>query len=130
MTAPELWNKFSKENTIENTSYEAWCFGDDPDKLAELVLSGEKTATSSAELWYTEEGEHMPCVGEYSVILNSKGEAVCIIQTTKVTVVPFDQVTPEHACKEGEGDKSLAYWRVVHEDFFRKKLTYEGKYRA
>jgi uncharacterized protein YhfF len=127
MTAQELWHKYAKENAIQNTGYEAWCFGDDPDKLAELVLSGEKTATSSAAIWYTEEGEPMPCVGEYSVILNSKSEAVCIIQTTNVTVVPFDQITPEHACKEGEGDKSLAYWRTVHENFFREELTNAGK---
>ena len=68
------------------------------------------------------EEEPLPQSGDYSVILNSKDEAVCIIQTTKTTVVPFDEVSEEHAYKEGEGDRSLAYWRVVHEEFFTKEF--------
>jgi hypothetical protein len=75
---------------------------------------------------YIEENEPMPCVNEYSVILNSKDEAVCIIQTTKVKVVPFDQVSADHAYKEGEGDKSLDYWRTVHKDFFTAELAAVG----
>ena len=65
----------------------------------------------------------IPQSGDYSVILNSKDEAVCVIQTTKTTVVPFDEVSKEHAYKEGEGDRSLAYWRDVHEDFFAEEFA-------
>lgn len=32
------------------------------------------------------------------------------------------QVTAEHAYKEGEGDRSLAYWRTVHEKVFTDEL--------
>ena len=28
-------------------------------------------------------------------------------------------ITEEHAWKEGEGDRTLAYWRKVHTDFFK-----------
>ena len=38
-------------------------------------------------------------------------------------MVEFDQVTAEHAWKEGEGDRSLEYWRKVHEDFLSKELA-------
>ena len=38
-------------------------------------------------------------------------------------MVEFDQVTAEHAWKEGEGDRSLEYWRKVHEDFLRRELV-------
>ena len=55
-------------------------------------------------------------------VLYHKDEAVCIIQTKKVYVVPFHAVTAEHAYKEGEGDKSLAFWRKVHEKFFTECL--------
>jgi len=41
-------------------------------------------------------------------------------------VVEFDQVTAEHAWKEGEGDKSLAFWRDVHEKFFAECLREAG----
>ena len=68
------------------------------------------------------EEEPLPQPGDYSVILDSKDEAICIIQTTKTTVVPFNEVSEEHAYKEGEGDRSLAYWRAVHEEFFTKEF--------
>ncbi|MBR5649431.1 ASCH domain-containing protein [Pseudobutyrivibrio sp.] len=117
MTAKELWEKAGLSG-----SYEAWAFGEAADELAELVAQGTKTATCSAYDIYLYENEPIPKEGAYSVILNSKDEAVCIIQTTKVTVVPFNQVTKEHAYKEGEGDRSLEYWREVHIDFLTNEL--------
>lgn len=118
MTAEELW----KRSGISGT-YEAWTFGEAADKLAELVIRGIKTATCSAYDLYGIEGEPVPEAGEYSVILDSKDEAVCIIRTTKVTVVPFNAVSEEHAFKEGEGDRSLEYWREVHESFLSRELA-------
>ena len=38
-------------------------------------------------------------------------------------MVPFDEVSKEHAYKEGEGDRSLAYWRYAHEDFFAEEFA-------
>ena len=104
MRAEELWKAYcEKENIDIDTPYEAWGFGDAPDQLADLVLTGIKTATASAYDLYFMEGEEdpLPQSGDYSVILNSKDEAVCVIQTTKTTVVPFDEVSKEHAYKEG-----------------------------
>lgn len=127
MTDKELWEKFCTERGIPDLEYEAWSFGDDADLLADLVLKGEKTATSSAYILYGIEGEPLPAAGEYSVILNSEGQAVCIILTTKVCVVPFGQVSEEFAFKEGEGDKSLSYWQKVHEAFFSAELKKVGE---
>ena len=56
------------------------------------------------------------------MILDSSDNAVCIIKTTKVYVAAFDEVSEHHAYEEGEGDRSLDYWRQVHEEFFRKEL--------
>ena len=86
-------------------------------------MRGIKTATCSAYDLYEIEGEPIPEAGEYSVILDSKDEAVCIIRTTKVTVIPFNAVSEEHAFKEGEGDRSLEYWREVHESFLSRELA-------
>lgn len=33
----------------------------------------------------------------------------------------FMEVNEAHAYKEGEGDRSLAYWRKVHEEAFTKE---------
>ena len=127
MEADELWRQFQRENNLGDAAYEAWAFGGAPDRLAELVIKGIKVATSSLYYWYQSGKDCLPKTGEYSVILDAKGSAVCIIQTTKVYIVPFCEVSEEHARKEGEGDLSLAYWRQVHEDFFSDELKAEQK---
>lgn len=123
MNHKEMWEASGLTGT-----YEAWQFGGNPDGLAELVRQGIKTATSSAYYWYEHgaEKEPLPREGEYSVILNSKNEAVCIIQTQKVSIVPFRDVSAEHAYKEGEENRSLESWRKIHRDFFAKELSAEG----
>ena len=125
MTAQEMWELYSRRENL-TAEYEAWAFGDQPDVLADLVLRGIKTGTSSLHLWYEREEEPLPRVGEYSVILDSDENAVCVTKTTKVYVLPFDRVPPEHAWREGEGDRSLAYWQKVHEEFFSTELREIG----
>ena len=118
MTPEELWERSGLAGT-----YEAWSFGEAPDKLADLVLQGIKTATCSAYDLYQINNEPLPQAGDYSVILNSSEEAVCIIKTIKVYVTEFKNVSEEHAFKEGEGDRSLEYWRKVHESFLTNELA-------
>lgn len=125
MTAEQMWKAFSEKRGIDSP-YDAWAFGDDADTLAELVLRGTKTATCSALPFYELEGEPLPREGEYSVILDSRNQAVCVIQTTRVYQTSFEAVTAEHAWKEGEGDRSLAYWQQVHEAFFSQELSQAG----
>lgn len=63
----------------------------------------------------------------YSIILDKQDHAVCIIQTTEVTIIPFDQVNDEHAYLEGEGDRTLDYWRKIHADFFTQEMENMGQ---
>ena len=126
MTDKTLWEAFVKENPDVDAQYEAWAFGVDADNLGKLVLTGEKTATASAYPLYQVDGEDLPEEGQYSVILDSQDNALCIIQTTKVSIVPFCDVTANHAYKEGEGDRSLAYWRQVHKDYFSRWMEEAG----
>lgn len=121
MTADEMW----KASGLTGP-WEAWAFGDAPDELAKLVREGVKTATASAAPLYEMEGEPLPKAGERSVILDARDQAVCIIQTTAVSIVPFCEVGAEQARKEGEGDRSLEYWRRVHRDFFQKEMEAAG----
>ena len=86
-----MWETYSLQENI-CSEYEAWAFGVSADELAALVLAGIKTATASAYPLYEVDGEEIPKAGQYSIILNSEEEAVCIIRTEKVFVVPFDQV--------------------------------------
>ena len=49
-----------------------------------------------------------------------------MIVRTKVEVIPFKEVSEDHAYKEGEGDRKLTYWRELHEDLFSKWLHEVG----
>ncbi|MCP8616233.1 ASCH domain-containing protein [Salirhabdus salicampi] len=121
----QMWENYRKINPNAPKDYEAWAFGDSKemaDELANLVLEGKKTATSSNYTLYELENEVLPFVGLHNIILDGDGKAVGIVETTSVEVVPFDEVTAEHAYLEGEGDRTLTYWRDVHETFFKKEF--------
>lgn len=126
MNAQELWNKYKKINPSIGDDIDAWQFGVQADELARLVNQGKKTATASAYDLYLLEGEPLPQVGSYDVILDSKDQAVCIIEITSVYLVPFGDVSSEHARKEGEGDLSLSSWRKSHRQFFSPYFKEKG----
>lgn len=60
-------------------------------------------------------------MGDYSIVLDGSGVPVCITQTERVEIKSFNKVTADHAHLEGEGNRSLEYWRKVHKDFFEKE---------
>lgn len=129
MNAEQMWKQFSEDNHID-ASYDAWAFcggGEVGDRLAGLVLKGIKTATASAYISYQTENEDIPKAGSYSAVLYDSKEAACIIQTTHVSLVPYNQVSAEHAYLEGEGDRSLSYWRRVHREAFIPDYQEAGK---
>lgn len=127
MNAQQLWDAYKEKSGVIHDNYTAWAFGGDPDELAELVLTGKKSATCSLKYIYDLTGEPIPALGEYSVILNSKQEAVCIIRTTCLRLIPFCRMDAALAAREGEGDLSLDYWQRVHRDFFEKELAPYGE---
>ena len=104
MKPEELWQASGLQG-----EYEAWAFGEAPDQLAELVRRGVKTATCSAALLYELEQEEYPKEGDYSVILDSTGNAVCIIRRAfdeKMELIceEFEVIYPEKP--ENETDNS------------------------
>ena len=101
MTPQEMWNAYKKINPLIGDEIDAWAFGVEADLLADLVLKGEKTATASAYALYAVEDEPLPQEGTFDVILDSKDQAICIIEITKVSVQLFHQVSADHAFKEG-----------------------------
>lgn len=125
-----FWDKFCQEQNINTTMPEAWMFGDQTkamgDELGNLVLEGKKTGTCSAHALYEREKEPLPQVGQYDIILNGDGEPIAITQLKKVTVIKMDDVTPEFARKEGEGDLSYDYWYQEHVRFFTQQFKEMG----
>jgi uncharacterized protein YhfF len=109
----------------------AWAFGNTPemmDELSGLVLRGSKRATTSLA-WIYEHfpNEKRPEVGDLSVVLNSSGDPVCIIENVSVTKRTFGEIDETYARAEGEGDLSLAYWQKVHWEFFAGECQTIGR---
>lgn len=127
-----FWEAFCREHSevLPDTPYEAWYFGDSrelADELAELVVTGKKTATASLLWEYKAEGEELPQAGSYSVITRYDGEPQCVIQTSEVRILPYDEVGADFAADEGEGDLSLEYWRQAHWRFFSRMCAKIGR---
>lgn len=127
-TPEQMWKEYCEETGISpETEYDAWEFGGPSNKLAGLVYKGEKKATTSAFELYELDNEPIPKVGDLSIILNQDGYAVCIIKDTCVEVKRFEEVDENFAFLEGEGDKSLTYWRDVHTEFLKSELSEVSK---
>ncbi|MEY9597492.1 uncharacterized protein YhfF [Bradyrhizobium japonicum] len=93
-----------------------FAFGDSPelaDELLELVIKGVKTATCS-----TEDEPNTSAPGERWVVLDGRGEPRCVIESVEITYRRFNEVDAVFAHDEGEGDRSLAYWRSAHRTYF------------
>ncbi|MFB7028657.1 MULTISPECIES: ASCH domain-containing protein [unclassified Streptomyces] len=88
------------------------------DRLVAAVLSGEKTATTGLLLEYEAEKEELPEVGERSVVVDSAGREVAVVEITEVQVLPLRDADLRLALGEGEGYRSVAEWRAGHEDFW------------
>jgi uncharacterized protein YhfF len=114
------------ENSDEGeTQMEFWSaldrfpFGDGPelaDELLALILAGRKTATC----WSAAEGPKGTEVGKQWVVEDGAGRPRAVLQTIELTQRRFDQVDPAFAADEGEGDRSLAYWRAAHQNYFTR----------
>jgi uncharacterized protein YhfF len=110
--------------------YQAWGFGSGPemaDELGGLVAAGTKTATCSLLWEHERDGEPVPKPGDLSLILDGAGQPLAVIETTEVTIRPYDQVDAAFAFEEGEGDRSLATWREDHWRYFTRVARALGR---
>ncbi|WEV44302.1 ASCH domain-containing protein [Lactobacillus sp. ESL0684] len=122
----KYWHDFCQQRGIDSNKLdEAYAFGDNVEmanQLADLVNRGIKTATTSIY----DEREPVAPVGQYSIILDGSGQPVCVIQNKVVEVMPFKQVSQEHAYHEGEGNRDYETWCKEHWNFFTKECQAEG----
>ena len=117
-------------SSARDEQYVAEGWGDSPemaDELGALIASGTKTAACSALWEYEAEGEPLPKVGSKTIVVDRNGNPLCIVEMTEVEVVPYDRVDARFAYEEGEGDRSLAYWRDAHWRFFSRTLPNVGR---
>lgn len=102
---------------IENL--EKWHFElteDACNSLLDLVLKGQKRATSSSLAAFEFGDETMPKEGELSVITDWDG----VVRTKKLHILPYEEITYDLAKLEGE-DETLDSWKRSHERFFTRE---------
>ena len=131
-TVQQLWNRFVAENPSyaqldqPKTGY----FGDnekDANILADLVQKDIKKATSHSLLGLQYRQEPLPHLDDIFAVTDWAGNAKCLVKTTSVKLVPFFAIHAEHARMEGEGDKSLDYWKKAHWDYYTRELEPFGR---
>ena len=99
----------------------------DADECAELVFNRIKQATAGSLWSYEKNNTDFPKKGDLFIVTDWEGNAKAIIETTNIKQVPFNKITPEFAKTEGEGDKSLSYWKKVHWDYFSREMAEYGE---
>lgn len=129
----KMWEMYLEKlgENINDTElkYTSWHFCDnkeDADELVELAKIGTKRATASLHLLYDFEGERIPEVGDISILTDWDGKAQCVIKNEKVSIIPFKEISEENAATEGEGDKTLEYWRRAHKGIFESDAKSAG----
>ena len=100
----------------------AFSFGNTPelaDRLAKLVLDGEKTATSGWRASYEAEGIDLPERGDLAIMCDGRGEPLALLRNSEVRVIGFQEADSEISDAEGEGP--FESWKAAHEDFFAQE---------
>ena len=122
-----LWNDFLDEYPNNKTKDKpiSFYFCDnekDANECAELVVKKIKQATATSLWWFEKNNEALPKVGDQYIVTDWSGNAKAIIETIKVELTPYNNITSEFAKSEGEGDKSLEYWKKVHQAYYSREM--------
>ncbi|MCF6360483.1 MAG: ASCH domain-containing protein [Cyclobacteriaceae bacterium] len=123
----EMWQEFISENSDFKSRQQPipfyFCDNEyDANDCANLVIKKNKQATAASLWWYEKNNEKLPEIGDINIITDWNGKAKAIIETTKIEKVRYHEITPEFARMEGEGDKSLAYWKDVHWNYYSREM--------
>jgi len=125
----EYWAEFVAANGAIDRDYTVVVFGDgsEPwDELVDLVLCGTKRATASLARDYSSGDEPVPQVGDFVIVIDSKGIPRCIWRTTEIVVKPLIDVDDAFAWDEGEGDRTRDSWLFDHREYFTDQAAQEG----
>jgi uncharacterized protein YhfF len=58
------------------------------------------------------------------VMLDGAGIPRAILETEELIQKRFDEVDATFAFDEGEGDRTLAYWRASHQRYFERRVIF------
>ena len=131
-SARNLWGDYLDSHLeyafVEDPNVTHFCDNEkDANTCLKLVLKGVKKATSHSLLGLQFRKEKLPKIGDFTIITDWDGNAKCIVRTTAVQLKPFYSIRESYAKIEGEGDKSLKYWKKTHWDYYTRELAPFGR---
>lgn len=128
-----MWKDYveANPNLKDKTLPDSWFFHNnksDANRLAKLVVSGQKKASSGLYQWYKDANTDLQNVGTKHIITDFEGKAQAIIEIRKVDTIAFNKISKVYAALDmGTSDKPLEKWKKAHWDFFESALKEEGK---
>lgn len=126
----KFWQDFCDATGRDTTGpADIYGFGDSPgmaDELLDLILIGQKTATCALARWYQLPGERLPEAGDLNLILDGRDKPRAVIKLTSVEVKPLSEADARFAFDEGEGERTLDWWRAAHIEFWQREAEREG----
>ena len=100
-------------------------------EIATLVIAGTKTSTASVEWALEAEGRRPVKPGDLSIVLDGHDHPVCLIETTEVKNVPYDEMVDEQFAHEGgEGDRTLESWRQMYWKVILSECAHQARAHA
>lgn len=128
MTPKALWQSFIEiYPELKNETYQLIDLPfENQEVLISDILSGKKRAKSSLYCLYELNEKDLPEVDEFYMLIDDSGDAISIIQITKVTFSPFIEVSKDHINKEYIDDCSVSSWRKKKMEKFKRELHPHG----
>ena len=110
--------KFVKDSGLTISAFNV-CFYDSngTDEILDNILCGKKRANTGLFSLFEAQMQLLPRTGDYTVVLDSDMQPRCITRTTKVDVVPFEDVTAECAAAEAHRKAFAAACEEIGRDF-------------
>lgn len=120
-----FWQGFIESKCLPQDTAFSQCvrFGADEREsslLLKLVMRGKKRVTISSLTGCEIIGGNQPQQGEYRIVTDWDGIPRCVIQTARVRVIPFRDITLEIFSRDG-GFDSLEAWRESRERLFTEE---------
>lgn len=125
----EFWRAHREAAGLTHDNYVVAAFGDGAEmatELAELVVAGIKRATAGLVRQFGPDGEPLPVVGGFVVLLDGTGRPRAIWRTTEVRIGPLNSVDERFAWDEGESERTRDWWLSAHRRFFGRRATAQG----
>lgn len=123
-----FWERFlasaAAKELIDPKLYDTMQIGsnaEEADQGAALILSGQKTATSSHPDEYGADAG-LPYVGALSIVLNGSRQPVAVVETTELETRSIDALDPQFAHDYGEWDQSAATLKSQLTAYYRRML--------